>query len=153
VRWVSQLCLGEHNWKPSPEGSIKLNFDGVSKGNPRQTGMGGSNQGQSRKNYPTVHWEFGELNKQRCGIWSTGDRPGDTTQGRNEKCNSGRRFHVSHQHSKETPKWHQSGKNIETLVFGVLSVENSGALAERDHSGFALSGFALGPKVIKWTHG
>jgi hypothetical protein len=41
VRWVPQLRLGERNWKPPPEGSLKLNFDGASKGNPGRTGMGG----------------------------------------------------------------------------------------------------------------
>jgi hypothetical protein len=41
VRWFPQLQLGEHNWKPPPEGSLKLNVDGASKGNPRRTGTGG----------------------------------------------------------------------------------------------------------------
>jgi hypothetical protein len=48
---------------------------------------------------------------------------GDTTQGKNGKCNSVRKLHASHQHSKETPKWHQSGKNIEALALGILFVE------------------------------
>jgi ribonuclease HI len=49
VRRVPQLSLGEHNWKPPPKGSLKLNFDGASKGNPGRTSMGGvirDNQGR-----------------------------------------------------------------------------------------------------------
>jgi hypothetical protein len=41
VRRLSQLQVGERNWKSSPVGSLKLNFDRVSKGNPGMTGMGG----------------------------------------------------------------------------------------------------------------
>jgi hypothetical protein len=41
VRRLPQLQVGERNWKPPPEGSLKLNFDGASKGNPGRTGMGG----------------------------------------------------------------------------------------------------------------
>jgi hypothetical protein len=36
-----QLQVGERNWKPPPLGSLKLNFDGASKGNPGRTGLGG----------------------------------------------------------------------------------------------------------------
>jgi ribonuclease HI len=41
VRWLPQLQVGEHNWKPPPRGSLKLNFDGASKGIPGRTRMGG----------------------------------------------------------------------------------------------------------------
>jgi hypothetical protein len=41
VRRLSQLILGECNWKLPPEGSLKLNFDGAFKGNPGWIGMGG----------------------------------------------------------------------------------------------------------------
>jgi hypothetical protein len=41
VRWPPQLQVGERNWKPPPVGSLKINFDGASKGNPKWTGMGG----------------------------------------------------------------------------------------------------------------
>jgi ribonuclease HI len=41
VRRLPQLPVGERNWKPPPAGSLKLNFDGASKGNPGMTGMGG----------------------------------------------------------------------------------------------------------------
>jgi ribonuclease HI len=41
VRRPAQLQIGERNWKPPPEGSLKLNFDGASKGNPGWTGLGG----------------------------------------------------------------------------------------------------------------
>jgi hypothetical protein len=34
VRWPPQLQLGQHNWKPPLVGSLKMNFDGVLKGNP-----------------------------------------------------------------------------------------------------------------------
>jgi hypothetical protein len=36
-----QLQLGERNWNPPPTGSLKLNFNGVTKGNPGMTRMGG----------------------------------------------------------------------------------------------------------------
>jgi ribonuclease HI len=41
VRRPPQLQVGECNWKPTPVGSLKMNFDGASKGNPGRTGMGG----------------------------------------------------------------------------------------------------------------
>jgi ribonuclease HI len=41
VRRPPQLQIGERNWNPPPAGSLKLNFDGASKGNPGMTGMGG----------------------------------------------------------------------------------------------------------------
>jgi hypothetical protein len=37
VRQLSKLQEGERNWKPPPAGSIKLNFDEASKGNPGWT--------------------------------------------------------------------------------------------------------------------
>jgi hypothetical protein len=37
VRQPPQLQVGENNWKPPPVGSLKMNFDGVSKGNPGRT--------------------------------------------------------------------------------------------------------------------
>jgi hypothetical protein len=36
-----QLQLGAYNWSPPPAGFLKLNFDGVEKGNPVMTRMGG----------------------------------------------------------------------------------------------------------------
>jgi hypothetical protein len=41
VRRPAQLQVGERNWKPPPVGSLKMNFDEVSKGNPGRTRMGG----------------------------------------------------------------------------------------------------------------
>jgi ribonuclease HI len=41
VRRVPQLSLGERNWKPPPEGYLKINFDRELKGNPGRTSMGG----------------------------------------------------------------------------------------------------------------
>jgi ribonuclease HI len=41
VSRLPQLQVGECNWKPPPEGSLKLNFNGASKGNPGQIGTGG----------------------------------------------------------------------------------------------------------------
>jgi hypothetical protein len=41
VRRLPQLPEGECNSKPPPVGSLKLNFDRASKGNPKRTGMGG----------------------------------------------------------------------------------------------------------------
>jgi ribonuclease HI len=39
---LSQLQVGERNWKLPPEGSLKLNFDEASKGNPGRTCIGGA---------------------------------------------------------------------------------------------------------------
>jgi hypothetical protein len=41
VRKPPQLQVGGRNWNPPPTGSLKLNFDGVAKGNLGMTGMGG----------------------------------------------------------------------------------------------------------------
>jgi ribonuclease HI len=41
IRRSPQLQVGERNWKPPSSGSLKLNFNGVAKGNPGRTGLGG----------------------------------------------------------------------------------------------------------------
>jgi hypothetical protein len=41
VRQPPQLQVGERNWKPPPVGSLKMNFDRASKGNPGRIVMGG----------------------------------------------------------------------------------------------------------------
>jgi ribonuclease HI len=52
VRRPPQLQIGEHNWNPPPVGSLKLNFEGVSKGNLRMTEMGGVIRGSDRNIIP-----------------------------------------------------------------------------------------------------
>jgi hypothetical protein len=57
VRQLLQLQIGESNWKPPPKGSLKLNFDGASKGNPGWTSTGGvikDNQGNIIRLYTGV---------------------------------------------------------------------------------------------------
>jgi hypothetical protein len=40
-RKSGSMARGKEKWEPPPQGFIKLNYDGASKGNPGQAGAGG----------------------------------------------------------------------------------------------------------------
>jgi hypothetical protein len=75
VRRLPQLQVGERNWKPPPEGSLKLNFDGASKGNPGRTGTGGVIRDSQGKIIRLYTGSLGNSTNNAAGIWSPGDRP------------------------------------------------------------------------------
>jgi hypothetical protein len=117
-----QLQVGERNWKPPLVGSLKLNFDGTSKGNPGRIGMGGVIR-DSKENIIQLY--TGSLGNSTNNVMEFEDRSRDSKLGRDDKCHSGRRFHDGYQHSKENPKWYQSGQNSETLALGTFPAKNS----------------------------
>jgi hypothetical protein len=69
-RQQSQLQVGEHNWKPPPPGSLKLNFDGAEKGNPRRIGLGGlMNVKGTSYDYTQGACENQPITPQNSGPW------------------------------------------------------------------------------------
>jgi hypothetical protein len=101
-----QLQLGDRNWTPPPLGFLKLNFDGVEKGNPGVAGMGGvirdsggniirlyaGSMGNSTNNAA----EFGAL-ELGLEILRRERMTNTIVEGR---------LHPGHQHDEETPEWY-----------------------------------------------